>query len=599
MKRLGEYPLEGKWQRLRREIETSPKPDPTGIDRTFYLDLAERIVRAAAPWQDESGTIIDPYYGKEFRTSTSRFVGALGQLIKAGRCLNMVDVCLKSYEACLLRLDEVESAPEFWTSPLMYAHEALKDRVRRRRLRRWERTWRNHKPRQCYICIVDGATNNFLVFALAGEFFKHKQGLGGDLELIEEAIDHLSEDFTEFGMYRDPNDPMTYDLVVKQKLDMICSYGYSGRNLKRITDICRRGALTSLLYQSTIGQMPFGGRSNQFHFVEAFFACLCESQARAYKEQGDLLTAGIFKRAARRAVKTTAPWIMDMEPFRHTKQGFDPKLMYGVDSWEGELYGHYSVYGLLAASLLGTAYHLADETIDEVITPAEVGGYAFDLWPAFHKVFATCGGYHVEIDTRADHYEDATGLGRVHRDGIWPETALSGSISPSVHYTVDQMFMPQKSLAIGPAWLDDNGDERHLADFEDEIKDVSLNVIEEMTNKVAFEVVYQGDFGQCRKITEKYGLSQDGLSYEVISDNSSLAFFVLVPLIKTDGIEESQIEVTDEGFSVKYRNCLYRVSAGGPADATLSEDKPAANRNAVYLTGVFQTNRINIALEAM
>ncbi len=599
MKRLGEYPLEGKWQQTRREIKTSPKPDPTGIDRTFYLDLAERIVRTAVPWQDESGTVIDPYSGAESTSCTARFVGALGQLIKAGRCPDLVDVCLKSYEACLLRLDEVASAPEFWTKELMYAHEALKDKAPRQRRKQWELAWRNHRPRQCYRCIVEGATHNFLVFASAGEFLKHKQGLGGDLELIEEAIDHLCEDFTEYGMYRDPNDPMTYDIVVKQQLGLICSYGYSGRNLDRITEICRRGGLTSLFYQSTTGQMPFGGRSNQFHHCEGQFACLCESQARAYKQQGDLLTAGVFKRAARRAVKMTTPWIMDMEPFRHTKQGFDPKLMHGMDSWNGVPYGHYSVYGLLAASLFGTAWHLADETIDEVITPAEVGGYVFDLWPAFHKVFATCGGYHVEIDTRADHHEDATGLGRVHRNGIRPETALSGSISPSAHYELNQTFREQKNLAIGPAWLDDNGNERRLADFEDEIQDVSVNVIEETTKKVAFEIVYQGDFGQCRKITEKYDLSQTGLSYEVTSDDSSLPLFVTVPLIKTDGIEESRIEITNDGFSVKYRNCLYRVSAGAPTNATLSEDKPAANRNAVYLTGIFQTNRLNISLKAV
>ena len=595
MDSLEGYPLEPLWQRLRLETGAAPKPSPVGITREFYLDMAERIVRIAAGWQDESGTHIDPYTGEEPVTCTARFAGALGLLIKAGRCQDLIEVCANSYEAYLKRLDDVEHAPEFWTKELMYAHEALKDKVPSQQRQRWELAWKNHKPRQCYVSSVHNLTNNFLVFAVTGEFFKQRQGLGGDAELIEEAIDCLLGDFTEFGMYRDPHDPVTYDLVTRQQLDLIRNYGYAGPNLERITEVCRRGALTSLLYQSTTGQMPFGGRSNQLHFVEAHFACQCESQARFYKQKGDLVTAGIFKRAARRAVKMTAPWIMDMEPFRHTKQGFDPELMHGRDFY----YGDYSVYAILGASLLGTAYYLADETIEEVTTPAETGGYVFDLWPAFHKVFATCGGYHIEIDTRADHEKDATGLGRIHRDGIMPELALSGSIAASPKYTLAPTFGQQKNLAIGPAWIDDTGKERRLADFEDEIQNVSLNVIEETTQKVAFDVEYDGNFGQCRKITEKYGLSQTGISYEVLFDNSALTSYILIPLLKTDGMAESRIQVEADGFSVEYRGCRYRIFAPAAAKVMLSDDKPAANRTAAYLTAIIQASRIEkITLDA-
>lgn len=587
MESLKEYPSAKLWQRLRLEIQAADKPAPVGIDREFYLDLAEPIVRTAAKWQNESGAIIDPFIGRETVTCTARFVGALGQLIKAGRCHDLTEACIKGYEADLERLDDVEHAPEFWVKELMYAHEALKDKVQTQQREQWELVWKNHKPRQSYISSVKKLTNNYLVFAAAGEFFKQQQGLNGDGELIEEAISQLLQDFTELGMYRDPNDPITYDLVTKQQLDLIRSYGYSGQHAERIKEICRRGAITSLLCQSPTGQMPYGGRSNQFHLVEAHFVCLCESQAKLYKQAGDPLTAGIFKRAARKAAWSVKSWIADMEPFRHLKQGFDPELMHGIDP-----YGFYAVYSLLAASLLGTAYHLANETIDEVITPAETGGYVLELWPAFHKVFATCGGYHVEVDTRADHHYDATGLGRIHRDGVRGEASISASIPSSPRYKIIEKYKPLRNLALGPAWIDSNDDERRLADFEEEIENVTTNVIAETPLGLEFEIVYQGDFGQCRKITEKYRLSQAGLSYEVTLDDPSLRPFILVPLIKTDGMKESRITIEDGEVSVEYRGCRYRIVAPESANVILSDNKPAANRNAAYLTAIIQTNRI-------
>ncbi len=589
---LSQYPLEAKWELIRSRIEGSSKPAPTGINREKYLDIAEHIVRAAVPWQDTDGTVIDPYYKKEANTCTARFTGAVGQLIKAGRCLDLIDVCVRSFEKCMLLLDkEVQSAPEFWTKELMYAYEALRGKINPALQIRWEETWRTHDPRACYKCIVEKQTHNFLVFAAAGEFFKDLLNLNGDMELVDEAVGRLLEDFTQYGMYRDPNDPITYDLVTKQQLDLICHYGYSGQHIERVRETVRCGALTSLLYQSITGQMPFGGRSNQFHLMEAHFACLCESQAAACNKKGDRLLAGVFKRAAHRAVKIIEPWIMQMEPFRHTKHGFDPATMHGTDSG-----GYYSVYGLLAASLLGTAYHLADENIGEVTTPAEAGGYVFDLWPPFHKVFAACAGYHLEIDSRADHNKDSTGLGRIHHEGVWPETALSGSITAAIEYNVQGLGRPEKNLAFGPAWKDKVSKKTRLADFETEIEEVSLYIRRETDINLDFDVVYRGDLGGCKAITERYRISREGINYEIILDNASLTPTILIPLIKTDGMEESEIEVLEHGFLVRYRETEYRVISPCPAKAVILPDKPAANRNALYLTGMIETNRVDITL---
>jgi|APSaa5957512622_1039677.scaffolds.fasta_scaffold03494_3 hypothetical protein len=597
------YPLQETWERTREAIGLEDRPEPTGLTRETYLDAAERIVRALASWLDGDGIIVDPFSKEEFYAENrsgrkllvhaqTRFLGGLGHLIAAGRCLDLVETCIQIYEERLLHLDQVQLAPEFWVKEMVYAHAALRDRVSEERRQRWEEAWRNHDPWTSYVAAKEGVVGNYnlAVFALAGEFFKQRYGLGGDGGIVGGAIRYLARDFTPWGMYRDPSDPMTYDLVVKQQLDMIRHRGYAGEHAGWIDEICRRGAISSLLMQSSTGQMPFGGRSNQFHFVEAHFACLCESRAAFYKTAGDELTAGIFKRAGRRAVQMTLPWILEMEPFRHTKQGFHPELGHGVDSG-----GPYSVYGSLAASLLGAAYHLADEDIEEETTPAEMGGFAFALWPAFHKVFASCGGYHVEVDTRADREKDGTGLGRLQRIGVRSEIALAGSISPDATFSFG-VERPTVSLAIGPVWWDSEGRERRLADFSDEISDVEFTVLREMPEEVAFEVRYTGELGGCCELTESYVLSDRGLEYAVRCEPKPERLHLLVPVILTDGEVEGEFIEEKDHLRVDYRGSIYRINLRPDAEWVLRDDPPAANRNALYRALEIRFNEVSLEL---
>jgi len=382
---------------------------------------------------------------------------------------------------------------------------------------------------------------------------------------------------------------MTYDLVVRQKLDLMLSEGYSGSELQWVEEVCRRGAIVSLLMQSTTGQCPFGGRSNQFHFVEAHFACLCECRARYYHARGQAALAGAFKRAGRRAIAMTRPWVTGIQPFRHTKQGFLPSLEHGVDSG-----GYYSVYGLLMASLCATAYHLADDNIPEVITPAELGGYVLQLSPAFHKVFATCAGYHMQIDTRADLSKDATGLGRFHHEGAWPETALSMPITATPTYSFC-FQTPLRNMAIGPAWLDAEGNQHRLADFSDEIEQVTLVVHQQTPGHVAFDLHYTGDMAGVRSIRESCDLTADGLSYAVALSPTPAAVWITVPAIRTDGDAESLDRSDDRCVRIEYRGWVFEVVGPCPQRAS---DPPAANRNALYDTYSVPADHVRLRLSA-
>lgn len=380
---------------------------------------------------------------------------------------------------------------------------------------------------------------------------------------------------------------MTYDLVVRQQLDLILSEGYSGAELCWVEEVCRRGAIVSVLMQSTTGQYPFGGRSNQFHFVEAHFACLCECRARYYDARGQAALAGAFKRAGRRAVAMTRPWVTGLEPLRQTKQGFPPSLEHGIDSG-----GYYSVYSLLMASLCATAYHLADESIQEAITPAELGGYVVQLSPAFHKVFAACAGYHIQIDTRADLTKDATGMGRLHREGAWPETALSMPITATPAYSFCFQH-PLRNMAAGPAWLDAEGKQHRLADFSGEIEHVRLVVHQQTPARVAFELLYAGNMAGVHSIRESYALTPDGLWYAVALSPEPAALWITVPAIRTDGDAES-IDRSDRScVRIEYRGWVLEAIGPHPERAP---DPPAANRNALYDTYAMPADHVRLRL---
>jgi hypothetical protein len=365
------YPYEEIFTQLRPKLE--PKSAAGDGSRGDYLDFAERIARALIKHQAEDGTIVDPYHPREANLeffATSRLAGALGQLVKAGRCLDLKDAMIKAIDCCLPHLNDPRLAPEFWVKELVYAWEALERDLPDRKKEEWRKLWLAHDPKRSYRCIVQNEHHNLTTFVALGEYLKHRNGLGGDLKLVDGIIaDQLDRRlFAPTGLYVDPGAPMTYALVVNQQWDALLHWGYDGPHAAEMRELSERSGKTWLLIQSVTGEGPFGGRSNQFNFVEGHLACFFETQANRRARAGDTVLARSCKRAARKALASIKPWIMGMELFRHLKHGFDPKIKHGVDSG-----GTYSVYGALAASLLATAYHFADDSIRPGLCPAEVG----------------------------------------------------------------------------------------------------------------------------------------------------------------------------------------------------------------------------------
>ena len=420
-----------------------PRPEgwrPTGIDRRFYLDICERIVKEAVRWVDDQGRLIDPVLRKEVAQSTPRFVSSAALLLCFGRAPEVKEAAYRAMSSSCRRLADpaVRSmSPDFWMRELATAYLAFETVADQDRLRGWAADLARVEPEKIYLQVRPDGTkletlHNWTVYAAAGEVLREAAGIQASGKFLwgkaffDRYMAAQLGHFTSLGMYRDPGDPITYDITTRlQFATALALGGYDGEHREAIGELLRRGGLATLLFVSPQGFVPYGGRSSQFCFQEAIVSALCELEARRHRKSDPAL-AGAFKRQARLSALSMKRWMLEMTPWRHLKNGFPPEARHGLDT-----YGEYSVYSLLISSFLGLAALYADDTIEEAPCPSERGGFVFELSPAFHKVFANCGRTYVEIDTNADPRYDAGGLGRFTRDGVPLELGLGMPFAPA------------------------------------------------------------------------------------------------------------------------------------------------------------------------
>ena len=274
--------------------------------------------------------------------------------------------------------------------------------------------------------------NNWAAFAAASEQTRIAAGLGGDPDFVENQIQSQLLSFDENGMYRDPHEPMVYDLVTRLQLALTLHNGYDGPGRAALEAFMRKGAEPALLMQSVTGEIPFGGRSNQFLHNETFYAALCEFYAAWFAREGDMDTAGQFRTAARLAAESILPWL-NRTPVHHIKNRFPLDSKIGCEG-----YGYFNKYMVTMGSWACLCYLFADDSIPEVPCPAMRGGYAWQTGAYFHKVFLSAGGYFAEFDTAADTGYDASGLGRIHKKGAPSALLLSVPFAVNPHYTLPE-----------------------------------------------------------------------------------------------------------------------------------------------------------------
>ena len=120
------------------------------------------------------------------------------------------------------------------------------------------------------------------------------------------------------GMYRVPGEPAVYDFVSRLQYMQILHFGYDGASRPALEDLLERAAEPTLAMLSACGEIPYGGRSNQFLHNNTFYAAVCEWYAARRRAAGDVSGAARFRLAAREAVEAVREWLA-VRPLRHIK----------------------------------------------------------------------------------------------------------------------------------------------------------------------------------------------------------------------------------------------------------------------------------------
>lgn len=551
---------------------------PTGMNKEFYMDIIE-LALGAYPKNEleertegyEAGCVDDIQ-------AFSRLTSAIAALLSSGRKRDYMELWERMMGVCCRDISLITEGgmPDFAVKDLMLAYKAMKANVPEEKRELWSRGLKKVEPGRNYSCTLEKSTrlHNINIYNMAGEYLRETECLTDTEAYFNRHWPVQLKNFDENGMYVDPGAPMLYDLTTRVQIQYILGAGYAGKYAEPLDDMLKSAGLMTLFMQSSAFVFPYGGRSNQFQFNEALIAANAEYEAVRYKEKGDLVTAGMFKRCAHLAAGSVKRWIEQVDVPRHIKNFFPVESKFGTEE-----YGYYDKYMITLGCFIYPAFLYADDNIEEYPCPAEIGGYVFETSKDFHKIFANCGGHSIEIDTKADNHYDSTGLGRYHKRDVPVELALSVPFVKTPDY-----FLPggleKRNLSICPGWETQEGRIQYLSELSEGLE-YTLDVQCSTQEKAAFTVTYRGDkINGCNAIKETYTISASGVRIEAALEGALHdCIYYTIPLLYTNGKDYSEISLKSGEVKAALGEAAYHVISNG---SIRLEDGTFGNRNGEY-----------------
>ena len=521
--------------------------EPSGVSKSDYLDFMEAAVRA---YSDER---LVSYQADAERDGVQehgfpRLAANLAILVANGRLAEKRDLAQKMMDVACRDARKGPMPPksggnEFSVKELSIALEEVEKRKTfpSSLVGRWREALSSVDAERCYssgkLEVDRTRAYNWVVFACASEQARIRRGQGGDAGFVEKYTADQLRWFDSAGMYRDPGQPIVYDIVTRLQFAQILSDGYSGPSRAQLEACMEKSAEPTLKLLSACGEIPYGGRSNQFLHNNTFYCALCEWYAVRFARRGDMAKASEFRRAAAESAAAMRVWLAE-KPVSHVKNRYPRESGKEVFSENADIgcerYAYFDKYMITMGSWAMLGWYFADETIPAAgYKPAKPE--VFLLSPTFHLAFMTAGEYSAEFDYCAGKHYDCNGLGRLHRRGAPAQICLSMPCAEKPSYRLPE---PNKtSFSIRPA-----GDEN-----------VGWNIIHEArTSEFALTKWKVGDREwECR-------LSADGMELELAGEGE---LAMDIPAFEFDGRESTRVSHDDTTLSVYYRGwvCRYRT----------------------------------------
>jgi len=553
-----------------------------------YIDLMEMALSA---YTDEH---IIRYYNEVKKNGLRehgfpRLTANIGILISHGRRVDLLPLFIDMMSLCcdMFLRPYVKAANEFSVREIVSCIKEIEDAeaVDAETVCEWKRKISRINPVACYNVIVKNERDriaNWAIFGAASEFARVSLGLGENLDFIDRQLSCQFQWLDENGMYcdnlkSDTHQPFVYDYVSRGLFAMILNFGYRGKYYQQMDSALKTAGILTLDMQSVNGEMPYGGRSNQFLHNEPWMAALFEYEARRYANEGNHALASQFKAAAARALDVTEEWL-SRKPIKHIKNRFPTETKHGC-----EKYAYFDKYMITVASNLHAAYQICDDSIPFEKTK-DATPCTFKTSHRFHKLFLKSGGYALEFDTDADPHYDASGLGRVHRDGAPSTISISCPAPADPVYTLntDSPF----AFSLSSAILKDGEYTLAAADA------ISYEVLEHGAKGNTSFAKLLCHFSDTKNTLEDYAVNANGVSVTVSGDGE---IGYALPAFCFDGESKTEITHTDNTLTVSYQGWICRYTSSGKI---IDLKKTATNRNGYYHAYLATAkDNINIKIE--
>ena len=535
-----------------------------------YIDLMEKALSA---YTDEH---IQRYFNEVKENGLTehgfpRLTSNIGILIAYGRRPDLLPIFREMMEFCCKTIPNVKAANDFSVREIVCCLLEIERNnvLSKEETNRWRGYLATIEPTRCYNKFAKTPTDNvrnWALFTTVSEYFRLDAGIGGSMDFIELQLGQQLQWIDENGMYRDNgkcdiHQPFVYDLVPRGLFAVLLNRGYRGKYYREIDEHIKKAALLMLRMQSPNGELPFGGRSNQFLHNEPWMVTVFEYEAKRYARRGDSALAATFKAASARALAVTEHWL-SKNPIRHIKNRFPTETGYGC-----ETYAYFDKYMITVASFLYTAYLVCDDSIAYEPTSDREPQIAIPS-RHFHKLFLKSGGYGLEFDLDADPRHDANGLGRIHRAGAPSAICLSCPCPADPVYAVDLEKPFAFSMCSAICEKDGWG-----FGAEESAKYELLNAI---TDKDSALATIQCEFNDDCVIKEHYEVNENGVSITVEGDGEIGYAF---PAFCFDGEVSPEITVEEHSLTVSYEGWMCRYTTNG---TILDLNVTAANRNGHY-----------------
>ncbi len=535
-----------------------------------YIDLMEKSL-SAYPTEHILRYFTDVKTNGLTEHGFPRLTANIGILIAHGRRLDLLPLFREMMAFCCKTIPRVKAANDFSVQEIVICLTEVENAkiLLPEEIAAWKADLASIEPTACYTRFALSPTDdlrNWALFTGVSEYFRLRAGLGGSMDFIEMQIAIQMPWLDENGMYMDSkgtdvHQPILYDIVSRGLFALLLHAGYRGRYYDAIDACLKKAGLLTLAMQSSTGEMPFGGRSNQFLHNELCGIIVLEYEANRYAKEGNIALAAKFKAAVARALQVTEYWL-EKKPIRHIKNRFPTETKYGC-----EFYAYFDKYMITVASNLYSAYLLCNDTI-----PAgdldDSAPCVFQTTKHFHKIFLKSGGYALEFDTNAEPDEDANGLGRVHRAGAPSAICLSMPCSGEPFYTVDIEKPFGCSLCSG-VWTD--GEWKFAADGG-----VSYEEIDLTKDDAAAAASMLCRFADGQSVRESYTVGENGVQIDVTGEGT-LAY--MLPAFFFDGEAHPEIRLDGRTLRIFYDGWLCRYCTDGEITDL---GKIAANRNGHY-----------------